>query len=62
LQKEPELSKQIKFVEPLYTERPLHMAVMRSLPNHQKIINDFNRELVKMKREGRLQQIIDLYN
>ena len=61
LQKDSELGAQLSFVEGDLTSRPLHMAVTKSLPGHQQVIDDFNEALAKMKREGRLQEVIGRY-
>jgi polar amino acid transport system substrate-binding protein len=62
MQKEPDLSAQLSMIEPSYTERALHMAVVKSLPGHRTIVDAFNRELAKMKQQGRLKEIIDSYS
>lgn len=62
IQKSPDLSKTLSFIEPAYTERALHMGVVKSLPTHRLIVDDFNRQLANMKQQGRLKEIIDSYS
>ena len=62
MQKNKMLNEQLKFVEPAYTERELHMAIVKSLADHQAIVSAFNHHLRKMKQQGRVKEIIKTYS
>lgn len=48
----PELKGKVEFVKSPLATRGIHMAVRQSLPNHQAIVADFNRELALMRQDG----------
>ncbi|WP_350332871.1 substrate-binding periplasmic protein [Coralliovum pocilloporae] len=51
-QEAPELKNRVEFVDKPLAERGIHMAIRKSLPNHDIVLEDFNRELDAMRADG----------
>lgn len=60
--KTPEVRDQIKVLPNSLGSRGIRMAVSKKHPQHKKIVNDFNRELVKMKQDGTYLDILKMHN
>lgn len=54
----PEIAGMVEFVPGVLTEHAIHMAVGRTVPNHQQIVDDFNRVLTEMRADGSLHELL----
>ncbi len=58
----PEYFAKIDFLDKPLAQRTLHMTISHKTMDYQKIITDFNRELLMMKKEGLLEQLINKHD
>ena len=57
----PTAIKEFEFLGKPVATRPLHAAVSRAHPDHDKIVKDFNKALKSMKADGSYEKILDVY-
>lgn len=57
----PTAIKDFAFLGKPVATRPLHAAVSRAHPQHEKIVTDFNKALKAMKADGSYEKILDGY-
>ena len=57
----PTAIKEFEFLGKPVATRPLHAAVSRAHPQHDKIVKDFNKALKAMKADGSYEKILDVY-
>lgn len=57
----PTAIKDFEFLGKPVATRPLHAAVSRNHPEHEKIVKAFNKALKSMKEDGTYEKILDVY-
>lgn len=58
---EAALADSIEWIDPPMNTLPLHMAVVRTIPDHAEIVERFNSALSQMKHSGELSRIYQRY-
>ena len=56
---DPALADQVEFLDPPLTVQHIHVAVPRTLENHEQIVADFNRVLAEMQADGSLAKLLE---
>ncbi|HHB11924.1 MAG TPA: transporter substrate-binding domain-containing protein [Chromatiales bacterium] len=52
----------IVLLDPPYRTRKLFVAMHRSVPDHKRVLSDFNRGLTAMRKDGTYQQILEQFD
>ncbi|MFK7942907.1 MAG: substrate-binding periplasmic protein, partial [Paracoccaceae bacterium] len=59
---DPELSDLVEMIPGVLARREVHMAVVRTRPDHARIVSDFNAALQEMRNDGSLAAIMRSHN
>jgi polar amino acid transport system substrate-binding protein len=54
--------KRLVLLDPPYRTRKLFVAINRDVPDHRRILSDFNRGLTSMKKDGTYQRILEQFD